>query len=459
MSEPAGVPPPDLPGSASASEVVSGASVVEQILMQADQPAPQPPAQPQPQPAQPPAQPQPQPAQPPMQPQQPQPVQPVQPPPPPAQPPAQSQVDFTSRYDPARPADPLANAEPLPDIPPDVTPAQPSDMNDQQHHAWAALRAQASQTRKLAEDYRAKYNGVLAAAKDYQTKEREFGEQIEAKDKRIHELEDEIGRLDLSRSPEFRERYDAQLNAIRDSVAADLASAGVDATKASELAEQILTVQPSEVPALVSELPPHVQGMVMIRVENADKVWAEREKALEDWRATATGLAAVEERGSAVVQAERISRLAERAVEIVRNLPPDKGAVPAYGVIEPTFVRDRDAKEQQFHEWVVRAPEEQRYAAMFEGFMAPKTYEMCANLWRENQDLKRRLYGARAVSVPPVQPAQPTPPPPPAPPAPPPKEPTVAKDGYSAAPSPNGAADFVAGLLFGKSAQDQPMPA
>lgn len=448
MSTPAPTPRPGMPpiepgqqpvavtpevgvGDASGS---SGAAFAAMILgEQSQQPAPQPvvPA-PQPQP-----QPQPQPAPQPV----PAPAQPVvpAPPQPPPQPPAP--MNFTDRFAPAQPQDPLASAPALPDIPPDTSPQAPQGMSDQQNHAWAGMRAQVGQYRRLAEEYRSKYNGVVDAAKKYQDERAAFGEQLNQRDARIKELEDEIGRTDLSRSPEFREKYDAPLAALRDKVAAVFEAHGVRPDAARQRAEQVMVAGQDELPQLIAELPTHAQGQVMVIAEDADRLWTARDGALADWRASAEGLAAVAQRGSAIITAQHVAQMADKAIATAKGLPADKLA-PAFQVTDPQFVAGRDEQERLFRNWVQQAPEEQKYVAMFEGFMAPKTYEMLQQTWLENQRLKEMLYQRGRFGTPPVSPAYAPPAPPPPPPA---KEPTTATAGFAPAGDPS--ASFAATLV------------
>jgi hypothetical protein len=97
---------------------------------------------------------------------------------------------------------------------------------------------------------------------------------------------------------------------------------------------------------------------------------------------------------------------------------PSEQKVPAYQVTDPTFVADREKHEAEFKAWIQEAPVEQQYAAMLEGFMAPKTYEMLAEYARENAELKQALYNHTRANprvtpshstfapVPPTPPAQ-----------------------------------------------------
>lgn len=339
--------------------------------------------------------------------------------------------DFASRFGGAEVDDPIASLEHLPDLAPEQKIEQPQNLDERQNHAWAAMRAQLSEYRKQAEEFRQKYNGIVDSAKDFQNEKTGFGEKLNQKDARIKELEDEIGKIDLSRSSEFKERYDAPIAKIRDDVSALLIANGYDAEQSNELAKQIVMTESSKVPEMLTNLPNHVQGMIMIHAQNADKLWGEREQALDNWKQSADGLAAVAARASAGLSAQHIAQLAEKAIATAKGLPADQLA-PAFQVTDDQkFIADRDAQEQKFKAWVQSAPEEQKYVAMFEGFMAGKTYEMLQQTWLENQQLKGLLYQRGRLGTPPVYPTRTAAPQPPAPP--PAKEQTVATVGAVAA--------------------------
>ena len=300
-------------------------------------------------------------------------------------------------------------------------------MNEQQNHSWAAMRAQSNSYRKQAEEFRNKYNQLVESTKGFQAEKTTFGEELNKRDEQIRKLQDEIGMMDLTRSPAFQEKYDAPLQDVQADIARTLVDNGYSQDRAMELAGQIMTSEHDQVPGMIRELPVHVQGMIMVNTEKADGLWAARSKALDDWRTSAEGLAAVEARGSAMVNAQRIDQLTQKAMDIIHSMPAANGQIPAYQVVDPVFVADRNAKEQQFKAWVQQAPEEQKYAAMLEGFMAPKTYEMLENMMRENMELKQALNSRGRLASPPVHASHSTwaPPPPPPPP-----RPTVQQNGY-----------------------------
>lgn len=442
MGTPSQVEPQAAPASAvQSAEPVSGAAFLTQMLdnMAGGQPtaAPeQPVVQPVGGTTPPPVQPSVAPAQPSLQPTAPvtpppQPQSPV-PPPAPVTPPAPT--DYSTRYGGEAPsADPLSQAQQIPEIPEPPSIPAPQNMDANQNHSWAAMRAQMNAARRMAEDFRTKYNQLLESSQKFQEEKVNFGEAMNKKDEEIKALQDEIGRTDLTKSPAFREKYDTPVYQVCDEISKTLMANGYEQQQADDFARQVIQASREELPNMLSELPSYVQGLIMVNADRADHLLADREQALENWRQSAEGLAAVEARGSAVVNAQKVAGYVGKALDIIHEMPVGNGKPPAYQVDEPTFVADRDAKENQFRAWAQNAPMEQLYAAALEGFMAPKTYEMLDQVMKENQELRQALAG-RARVAPPITPAPATsvwgqPPPPPPPPT-----PTVKTAGFEEVP-------------------------
>lgn len=371
-----------------------------------------------------------------------------QPAPQPVAPPAPQPVDYSQRYSTEATPPPLSV---LPELPPE--PQIPAQQEGQPPHAaFAAMRSSYGQMRHMAEDFRNKYNKIVEDTKKFQDEKAEFASQLNAKDAEIKRLQDEIGRTDLSKSAEFQERYDAPFRETVGEIEHLLLANGMTQEDATGLAREIVSSNMEEVPDLINRLPTHVQGKIMYQAEAAERLWTERAQALENWRQSAEGLAAVAARGSAIIDAQRMQQLADNAIGIIKGLPPEKGLPPAFQVTDPAFVADRDAKEQQFRAWVQNAPEDQKMAAMFEGFMAPKTYEMVDNVFKENMQLKQMLYARARVDAPPIASMRMPAPnlmqasPPPAP-VPPPQAPTIQQNGWSMAEVGNGAQSFAQQLI------------
>ena len=361
-------------------------------------------------------------------------------PPPPA--------DYSARYAGQQPApDPLSSLAEVPAFAPEQQIAPPSNLDGQQNHAWAALRAQANGNRRLAEDMRGKYNALVESTRKFQEERTSFGEQLNAKDAQIKSLQDELGRMDLTRSPAFQEKYDRPILALRTEAAKALEANGYSAQDAESLAASVLAAEPAERPDLMKELPTHLQGILMIKSQEADTLFNARDAAISDWQTSAEGLATAEQRGSAFVNAQHVDKMVESALGLIRGMAP-ADMPPAYQVTDPAFATDRDAQEQKFRAWVQQAPEDQKYAAMLEGFMAPKTYEMLAQVTLENQRLRAALAAHGRLAAPPVAGGMPAPvvlaQPRPAP------APTVSANGYAPAPDHTMAQQFVAGMLAGR---------
>jgi len=403
------------------------------------QPAPYEPVQPTP-PVQPPATP----SAPPVPPLvQPPPVVPPQPPTPP--PPAPAPIDFSQRYSGQNPEDPTAQLAEAPALPPEQQVTQPQNLNEQQNHAWAAIRAQSNANRRAAEEYRTKYNQVVELSKKFQDEKAGFAQQLAAKDAEIAKLQDDIGRVDLTRSQAFRDKYDAPIQQVHAEMVTQLKHAGYSEEDADSLSRQVMSTPREQLPDLLKDLPAHMQGILMVKAEAADGLLTARDQAIEDWRTSAEGLAAVQERGAGILTAQHVDKMVQRATEIVHAMPLST-MPPAYQVTDPVFAADRTAKEQAFRSWVLNAPEEQKYAAMLEGFMAPKTYEMLEQTMRENQQLRSVLMARGRLSAPPVAPAPSVPPAPAPAPAPVPA-PTVKDNGFSEAPGVHMAEGFVSEVL------------
>lgn len=343
----------------------------------------------------------------------------------------------------APPADPLSDLQPLPNLAPEQQIADPQFTSDQQNHAWAALRAQSKANRRAAEEAQRKYNELVESTKGFQSEKSEFASQLNAKDQEISQLQDEIGRMDLSRSPAFRAKYDQKLDAQHAQIMDVLVRNGVNKDQAYDLARDVIVSDPKDVPGMIAQLPTYAQGEVMVFASQAGAILAERERELGDWRNAQAGLEAAAQREGGVQTAQRIQQAADKAIEAFRSLTPETGLAPAYRVTDQQFAADRDAREQQFKAWVGRASEQDRYMAMLEGFMAPKTYEMLDQVMRENMDLKRQLQARGRISAPPVAPAPYAPPPPPPPP---PQQPAETVDGFARA-DVSSAQSFAANLL------------
>lgn len=315
-------------------------------------------------------------------------------------------------------ADPLSNLEQLQQPPPLEDVQAPQDMGEKAGHAFAALKARMKEERKRAEEYLGKYNALVDSTKGFVDEKAKFADALNAKDNEIKQLQDDLGKIELSRSPAFREKYDAPLDATCLEIAAVLEQNGVPKDQAQQKAYGIMTTDPAALPDVIADLPSLAQGEISIRARTARKILADREAELAEWRKSQIGLEEVHARENDVRYAQHAAELADKAILDVRALTSTTGQIPAYAVTDKDFAAERDAREAAFKEWFVRAPEDQKVSAMLEGFMAVQTYKMLQQTMVENLQLKQALMSRGSFRNPPAMPTPSAPPPKPAEPKP-----------------------------------------
>ena len=323
--------------------------------------------------------------------------------------------------------DPLKNLEAIPALEPLTDVAQPENLNDKANYAFAALKSKMHGERKRAEEILQKYNSLVEGTKGFVDEKATFANALNEKDAEIKQLQDDLGRIELSRSPAFREKYDAPLEQINAKIADVLQRNGVDQKVSVDLAYQLMSATPEQLGELIQDKPALAQGEIAIHVRDTQKLISEREAELEDWRNSQAGFDAVAQRQNSVQFAQHMDEMAGKAIQTLQSLAPEQGQVPAYAVVDPDFSRAREEKEAQFKQWLSRAPEDQRYAAMLEGFMAPLTYQMLQQTTVENMQLKQALSSRVGLMMPRSVPMAPTAP------APRPAEPPKPADPYAGA--------------------------
>lgn len=328
----------------------------------------------------------------------------------PVQPQAGVSPAAASPADPARPAAPSLEqrfaapesveqpvARVLPEVPPAQDIPEPQNLADNAHHAFAASRAQVKQFRDLAEQYRHETEAMRQKYDEYMKRENAIAEKLTAEQKRSHDLEEEVGKLDLSRSPSFRQKFDVPLQGKRDEIASILRDNGMSDQDAASLSEEIMVADASQVSGLVSNLPTIAQGMIMVRHNEASGLWSERAQALDDWRTTQSGLTEVSAREGAVVNAQRRAELANTAFERIKGV-----ATMAWD--DPEYVAQRNEAVEKAKAWYQNAPDDQIAAAAMEGALAPFAYRRVSELEQQVVQLQQQLEAAMRVRNPTVAP-------------------------------------------------------
>lgn len=304
--------------------------------------------------------------------------------------------------------------QPLAEIPAEQNIQLPANTPENVGHAFAASRAEARNYRRLAEQLRSQLEAEREKAAGGSEKEAQLAREINDWQQKYNQLEDRLGKMDLSQSREFRDKYDTPISKIHAEIADVLVANGVQQADAKARAEDIMLADdPSE---MLANLMPTAQGMIMYKLKDAQALWAQRDQALKEWRQTQQGLAEVSVRDNYVASAQRRAELADKAFEKLAQI------APTVQWSDPDYVPRRDEAISKAKAWYQQAPEDQIAAAAMEGFMAPFAYEEIQRLSAQVHELQGQLAGRARVSAPPVSPyfpsaplVQPPPPPPPKP--------------------------------------------
>ena len=332
----------------------------------------------------------------------------------PAAQPAYTPPSVESRYaipDPNQPPE----VPTLPDIPPEQDVRLPDNTAENIGHAFATVRAEVRKYKQLAEEFKAQVEKVRGDYANYAQRESAITEKLAAEQRRAADLEERLGKLDLTQSPAFRQKYDAPIESIRAAIAQTLVQNGLQQQAADELAKSVvLADNATQVPQLpgVSELPAAVQGMLMYKFNEADALWAQRNQAITDWRATRTGLEQTQVREDAVVSAQRRSELANASLDVLSRI------VPQFVWADPAFEQLRTTEVDKVKAWYGQAKDEQIAAAAIEGaLVAPYAYKLIEGLSNKVLELQGVIDARTRAAHPTVSPyfMSPTPPPPPPP--------------------------------------------
>ena len=322
------------------------------------------------------------------------------PPPAPADqnpPPTPQPVSLADRY-----AKPDPNAQPeVPTLEP--VPAQqdirlPENTAENVGRAFAAARAETKKFRDLAESYRQQVEKVKTDYANYAHREAAIVEKLTSAENRNKELEEQIGKLDLEQSPAFRAKYDDPITQKQTDLANELVKSGVPAETAGQLAGQVITAKDiNAVQELVAQLAPAAQGIAMIRFNEADALFAQRDQALTEWRQTRTGLEQVAAREGIIDDAQHRLDLSTYGLERVSAI------VPQNLWNDPDFVAYRGEQEEKVKAWYGQASEEQIAAAAVEGaLVAPYAYQIIQQLGETILHLQGQLDAKARISAPPV---------------------------------------------------------
>lgn len=284
-----------------------------------------------------------------------------------------------------------------------------------QAHAYAELRFTLKQRDQQIKDETAKRTELEAQVKRLAEEKALVAAEVLERDRHVSELTDKVGKLSLSESPEFQEKYDLKRAAISAELSSALVRyAGVDAASAPAEASRLLAADQATLADMLNNVNPAVGGLVLTLATKASALDEARKQELSEWRRNAAASSFAEARRSVVETAETRRAMADKALErAVRNR-------------NPVFTDDDPAAREQarslsdaFQGFAQEATEEQLLAAAAEGFSVPHLCDALAQAREEVRQLKEQISGRSRASNPPLFASSPyAPPPPPPPPAP-----------------------------------------
>ena len=231
---------------------------------------------------------------------------------------------------PVKPAEPADHVDPLsPDFLAAAAPKKdesgmPADLlkdedierlpEKKQREAFAKERAAHKEARQRLQELNAKVNELSSKAQDAE-QVATLKQQLEAKEEELAKLNAEIAKIDLTRSPEFRKRYDDRMNQLGQRMVQTLVTEGVDQAEAVKLIRALVAeTKPSAREYAIDEAAPSLKGTLLAYLNQFDEVSQERAVALDKAKETAAAIDEAESRARIAAMAGRVDSVTEKAI-------------------------------------------------------------------------------------------------------------------------------------------------
>ena len=204
-----------------------------------------------------------------------------------------SQLDIASMF-----KTPTTEAPPPPaQLPPDTPVEAPPEIehNERAKSAWEILRNRERESRHLAESLKTQLEQTSRQAGAVAEERAKFADELKSRDDRIHELEDELGKLSLEHKPEFRHQYDEPMEKIAQSFRDALKDAAeIDDDNLADTAKKLLSMNDSDFNRMVAQLPATAQGSLWDKRREYVGIATARSNAIAEWRTAQAGVAATD---------------------------------------------------------------------------------------------------------------------------------------------------------------------
>lgn len=177
--------------------------------------------------------------------------------------------------------------------------------------------------KSLREQLKQAQSELMAAKSDSVDPEEvsKFKEEIEAYKEKVEKLETDIGQLDLTKSPAFREQYDDKVNQIGTKMAKLLIEEGLGQDEAVQFVRQVIAEQrPSAREQLINDMAPGLSGTLAALGLQADEVAQARAAALANWKETAAAMEETSIRKQTAQLSEKVEEYTQSALEEAKKL-------------------------------------------------------------------------------------------------------------------------------------------
>lgn len=313
-----------------------------------------------------------------------------------------SQLDIAAMF-----KTPTTDAPPPPaQLPPDTPVEAPPEIehNERAKSAWEILRNRERESRHLAESLKTQLEQTSRQAGAVAEERARFADELKSRDDRIHELEDELGKLSLEHKPEFRHQYDEPMEKVAQSFRDALMDAAEidDEDELAETAKKLLSMNDSEFNRMVAQLPATAQGSLWDKRREYIGIATARNNAISEWRTAQAGVAATDAQRQVIQNTERRRTLAEQAIDFTNTqLPQDKR--PSV-LSETTYKDDVDSANQQFRGFMQVASDDELARVAYQGFLVPVMQRQVAFLAEALGKWRDAYYAIRGAGAPPALP-------------------------------------------------------
>ncbi len=185
-------------------------------------------------------------------------------------------------------------------------------------NTWKAARLEAKQLKQKLEDIERDRSVKEVELSELKQKlERAPSEdKLKELESKVAKYEDELGRIDITRSKHFKDQYERPVNELFSKVVKTFMKAGRDERRALELARSVFRPGMSDPNTLERAIPEEssvVIGAISTLLEDRDVLVAKYDEAVQNWRQTREAAQAEESRQAASEIGSMLTKSAQQA--------------------------------------------------------------------------------------------------------------------------------------------------